>query len=151
MTAGTESGDEAPDIICAENIALLSLLHRVPVRPSIQPIIGVDLRTGRGTRTLAIDRESRLVGALALLTNLSDDSDCVTAASIIENHKDDRLDVLVSVNRAKVRQGGAYLENVASGMRKVLEILSRVSDSTLSFTPMTCNHPAYDQQGMSHI
>ncbi|KAL2757406.1 hypothetical protein ACRALDRAFT_1091729 [Sodiomyces alcalophilus JCM 7366] len=83
MTVSSKSGSNSPDVLSAENTAFLSLLHEVPVTPSAQPLTDLGVRAGQGTRTLSIDREL-----------------------LIENHKDDRLDVLVAVNRAKERDQG---------------------------------------------
>ncbi|ROT37244.1 hypothetical protein SODALDRAFT_192627 [Sodiomyces alkalinus F11] len=127
MTVSTDSGSNSPVVICAENAAFLSLLHKVPILPSTHPVTDLSLGAGQGTRILPIDRESRLAGAVALLTSLSNDSNCITAASIVENQKDDRLDVLVAVNRAKERDQGPYLDKVATGLRTVFEVLARAS------------------------
>ncbi|KAK0616702.1 hypothetical protein B0T14DRAFT_251330 [Immersiella caudata] len=88
-----------PAVACGESIALLSLLHSVPVPPSKNHWDPAN--TTRGGYTLPFKRERRLVGILGFLSSISDDPDHVTAVCVEENSHGESLDVLLAINRGK--------------------------------------------------
>jgi hypothetical protein len=89
---------QAPAITCAENVALLSLLHSVPSLPSSNQMNGLQISQRR--YTLPFDRERSLVGTLAFLANTKDDPDHIPAVCVEEDPDSVSLNVLFAVNKS---------------------------------------------------
>ena len=66
----TTSTPPSPAVTCAENIALLHLLHSVPDKPSHNPIDRLPIP--QNGYTLSLLQERGLAGTLAFLSNLKD-------------------------------------------------------------------------------
>ena len=90
-------------VACAENIALLYLLHSVPAPPSHNPIDSLPIR--QNGYTLSFLRERSLAGTLAFLSNLKDGPDHIPAVCIEEGPDSAFLNVLLAVNKAKPGDG----------------------------------------------
>ncbi|KAE8440473.1 hypothetical protein EG329_007439 [Mollisiaceae sp. DMI_Dod_QoI] len=122
----TPSTLASPAVICAENIALLYLLHSVPDPPSRNPIDCLPVRPN--DYTLSLLRERSLAGTLALLSNLKDGPEHIPAVGIQEDPKSVYLNVLVAVNKARPSDGNEVLQTLKLGFGKIFDLLSRVSD-----------------------
>ena len=110
---------------CAENIALLFLLHSVPVPPFHNPIDNPPIR--QKGYTLSFTRERSLAGTLAFLSNLKDGPDHIPAVCIEETPDSASLNVLLAVNKARPGDGKEVLQSLKSGFESIFELLSRVS------------------------
>lgn len=113
-------------ILCAENIALLHLLHSVPDQPSRNP-------TDRFTNhqdgyMLPFLRERGLTGTLAFLSNLKDGPDHIPAVCVQEDPQSEYLNVLLAVNKAKPSDGEEVLRTLGLGFERIFVLLFRVSD-----------------------
>ncbi|RYP08592.1 hypothetical protein DL764_001827 [Monosporascus ibericus] len=90
---------QAAAITCAENIAILHLLHSVPEQPSSNPV--VDHRSRRTGHTLSFDRERSLTSSLAFLARTTDNPNYIPAVCIEESPEPAaRLNLLVANIRA---------------------------------------------------
>ena len=119
-----------PAIVCAEDIALLHLLHSVPNLPSSNPLDKLPLC--QEGYSLSISDERKLVGTLAFLSNASDDSNHVPAVCLQESSPQLSLDVLLAVNRVEWKDGDQVLQELRRGFETVFAILSsRVSEGEL--------------------
>ncbi|KAE9373333.1 hypothetical protein N431DRAFT_504021 [Stipitochalara longipes BDJ] len=122
----TSSTPPPPAVTCAENIALLYLLHSVPDLPSRNPIDRLPIR--RNGYTLSLLQERSLVGTLAFLSNLKDGPEHIPAVCVQESPKSAFLSALVAVNRARPDDGKEVLQNLKSGFERIFALLSQVSD-----------------------
>ncbi|KIM94598.1 hypothetical protein OIDMADRAFT_172370, partial [Oidiodendron maius Zn] len=113
-------------VIRAENIALLYLLHSVPVPPSRNPIESLPIR--QNGYKLSFLRERSLVGTLAFLSNLKDGPDHIPAVCVEEDPDSVSLNVLVAVNKAKPSDGKEILKKLRIGFERIFALLSKVSD-----------------------
>jgi hypothetical protein len=113
-------------VTCAENIALLYLLHSVPDRPSRNPIDYFP--THQNGYTLSLQRERSLVGTLAFLSNLKDGPDHIPAVCVQEGPKSAFLSVLLAVNKARPGDGKEVLQNLKLGFERIFALLSQVID-----------------------
>jgi hypothetical protein len=122
-------------ITCAENIALLHLLHSVPVPPSHNPVDRFPIQ--RKGYTLSFERERSLTGTLAFLSNLKDGPDHIPAVCVQENPKSAFLNVLLAVNKSKPSDGKQVLQNIKLEFERIFALLSRVPDGKwfMSYTP----------------
>jgi hypothetical protein len=113
-------------VVCAENIALLHLLHSVPVKPSRNEV-GHQPHFHSGNYSLSFDQEQTLASILAFLSNTKNDSNHVPALCIEENPKSDSLDVVLAVNKTKWEDGNEVLRDVKQRLEKIFVILSEIS------------------------
>ena len=113
-------------VTCAENIALLYLLHSVPDPPSHNPIDRLPVRQEGYTPSLL--RERSLAGTLAFLSNPKDGPDHIPAVCVEEGPESAFLSVLLAVNEARLGDGKEVLQNLKSGFERIFALLSRVSD-----------------------
>jgi hypothetical protein len=113
-------------VTCAENIALLYLLHPVPDPPSRNPIDRLSIR--QEGYTLSLLRERSLTGTLAFLSNLKDGPEHIPAVCIEEDPQSAFLNVLLAVNKARPEDGNIVLENLTSGFERIFALLPRVLD-----------------------
>jgi hypothetical protein len=116
----------APAIECAEDIALLYLLHSVPVPPFRNSIDDVSLP--RSGYTLSLEDERNLVGTLAFLSCVEDDPSHIPAICVKENPKLSTLSVLIAVNKATWGDGKQALQTLRRGFEKIFTILSQVKE-----------------------
>ena len=115
-----------PAITCAENIALLHLLHSVPTTPSSNPIDS--LLACRNGYALSFEKERSLADTLAFLSKIENDPNHVPAVCIEEGPKSAFLNILLAVNKAKRDGGNQFLQKLKQGFEKIFAILSRVLD-----------------------
>ncbi|THV44102.1 hypothetical protein BGAL_0733g00010 [Botrytis galanthina] len=118
-----------PAITCAENIALLSLLHRVPVSPSLNPISNLSVRHER--YDLSFERERSLASVLAFLSSISDNPDHVTAVCVEEDHETMSLNVLLAINKAQQNDNSQIQEEMKLGFERIFAGLAQVSDARI--------------------
>lgn len=114
-----------PSIICAENIALLHLLHSVPTLPSSNPLDMSRIRHDGYTLPFAKERE--LVSTLAFLSNAADDPDHVPALCVQEDRGSSSLQILLAVNRLSYNDGSQVLQEMERGFKNIFATMSRVS------------------------
>ena len=122
----TPSTPPSPAVTCAENIALLHLLHSVPDPPSRNPIDRLPVR--QNGYTLSLLRERSLVGTLAFLSNLKDGPEHIPAVCVREGPESAFLSVLLAVNKDTPSDGEGVLQNLKLGFERIFALLSRVSD-----------------------
>lgn len=113
--------------VCAENIALLYLLHSVPTLPFHSQI--ARLQAQQRDYTLSLMRERSLAGTLAFLSNLKDGPEHIPAVCIEEDPDSAFSSVLLAVNKTKPSDGKEALQDLKSGFEKIFALLSQVSDS----------------------
>lgn len=80
-------------VICAEKVALLHLLHQVPVQPSRNETN----HRPRGNYSLSFEQEEKLASVLAFLSNTKNDCNHVPALCVEENLASGSLDVVLIV------------------------------------------------------
>jgi hypothetical protein len=115
-----------PAVTCAENIALLYLLHSVPAPPSHNPIDSLPIR--QNGYTLSFIRERSLAGTLAFLSSLKDGPDHIPAVCVEQDPASASLNVLVAVNKARPGDGKGVLRTLKLGFEGIFALLSEVSD-----------------------
>lgn len=109
---------------CAEDIAFLELLGKVPVPPQHNPYVrpGPDLIG----YALPLRAERHLTSTLAFLSSIEDDSTKITACCVRENIAG--LEVLLAVN-ATSSHNSAYLELVKTGFERIFYLLKKAATS----------------------
>lgn len=122
----TPSTPPSPAVTCAENIALLYLLHSVPDPPSRNPIDRLPIR--QNGYTLSLLQERSLAGMLAFLSNLKDGPEHIPAICVQEGPESAFLNVLLAVNKARPGDGTEVLQNLKLGFERIFALLSRVLD-----------------------
>jgi hypothetical protein len=115
-----------PVIACAENIALLSLLHSVPTLPASNSIDG--FQTPSEDYALSFGEERGLTSTLAFLSSISNNPNHIPAICIEENPNSAFLSVLLAVNKAKRNDGNQFLQTLKQGFESIFTILSHSSD-----------------------
>lgn len=118
--------DLAPAIRCAENIAILRLLHDVPVQPSLREIHLLPGNTTR--RILPLEQENQLTSVLALLSALRDDTRHVTATAFRERSRPQGLEILVAINKASPTDGDEYLKEIKAGLHRIFCEISSATE-----------------------
>jgi hypothetical protein len=127
-----------PAIYCAENIALLSVLHTVPAQPSANPIHRASIkRTGY---TLSLDRERSLSSVLAFLSCTKDDSYHIPAVCIEEGKNKEFLNVLLAVNKNGHDAGNQVLDKLKRDFEKIFSALARVPNGR-TWLSLCLSHP----------
>ncbi|KAJ4286506.1 hypothetical protein N0V90_013206 [Kalmusia sp. IMI 367209] len=116
----------SPAVICAENIALLYLLHSVPVSPSRNEIN--EPRFRHRSYTLSFTEERNIASTLAFLCNTTGNPNHVPALCVEENSDLASLNVMLAVNRAKWEDGKEVLQNMKQNLDKIFKILSEISE-----------------------
>ncbi|KAE8389609.1 hypothetical protein BDV23DRAFT_184213 [Aspergillus alliaceus] len=112
-------------IVCAENIASLSLLHSVPVPPISNPVGPAP--PDKGQYTLSFDRERKLAGTLAFLAHVKDDAEHIPAVCIEEDPDSASLNVILAINKAKAYDGDDVIRRVQQGFDEIFTVLARLS------------------------
>ncbi|KAH7418700.1 hypothetical protein BKA64DRAFT_206828 [Cadophora sp. MPI-SDFR-AT-0126] len=115
-----------PTAICAENIAVLFLLHPVPNPPSRNPIDRFQIR--QNGYSLSLLRERSLTGTLAFLSSLKDGPEHIPAVCVQEDPQSRFLNVLLAVNKARPSDGKEVLQTLKAGFERIFVLLSQVSD-----------------------
>lgn len=123
-------------IISAENIALFSLLHGVPVRPSINKVpsgskslnLPVQLEINRPNYKLPFDTERRLADTLAFLSSIKDDPDHIPAVCVGEDpDENNSLNVYIAINKCRWGDGDGLLQDMMHGFDQIFSILDTFS------------------------
>jgi hypothetical protein len=114
----------SPAVTCAENIALLYLLHSVPDLPSRNPIDRSPV--GPNGYTLSFLQERSLAGTLVFLSKLKDGPEHIPAVCVQEGPQSTFLNILLAVNEARPGDGNVTLQNLKVGFEKIFALLSRV-------------------------
>ncbi|KAG7050182.1 Protein arginine N-methyltransferase 2, partial [Colletotrichum scovillei] len=109
----------AAAVACAENISLLYLLskrHHEPQRnlPSSNPI-------GDKERMLQFSRERSLCGAFAFLSSIDGNPDFVPAVYIEELTEQQRLEIVVAVNKKSRNNGEEVLLDIKHGFEQIFQ------------------------------
>lgn len=119
-----QASSKTPAVVCAENIALLYMLHDVPLPPSKNKIDSVSVLT-RGY-ILSFEQERKLAGALSFLLSISDNPNHVAAVCIEEDHSTDTLRVLLAINKRHPDDGHTILQTLKNGVESVMAPLARL-------------------------
>ncbi|EME89671.1 uncharacterized protein MYCFIDRAFT_127117, partial [Pseudocercospora fijiensis CIRAD86] len=126
-----------PSVICAENIALLHLLHQVPSRPLGN---GVELKSqSYPGYSLPFETERLLASALAFLAGTKDGPDHIPAVCLKEVPTSRSLHVLIAVNKAKWADGELVLGELAKGFQGIFHSLSSATDGKQPGSSSSCN------------
>jgi hypothetical protein len=115
----------SPAITCAENIAILYLLHKVvePQKTNSGPLFGA----GQETRRLCLEQESDLTRTRAFLAGVADDPRHIAALCVEEDEALGGLRVVVAINKTSPDDGSELLATMRSGFRDIFLILEGVS------------------------
>jgi len=110
-------------IRCAENIALLRILHNIPQKRLKNSPSSLAFRNEE--YNLPFDREHHLTGVLAFLSCLKDDPCRIPAVSVRECQEGSsmKLDVLVAVNRKNTGDGKHALRKIVEGFEPIFSHL----------------------------
>ena len=114
-----------PAIVCAENIATLSLFHSIPV-PPISNKVGL-APPDNEPYSLSFGRERKLAGTLAFLAHIKDDAEHIPAVCIEEDLDSFALNVILAVNKAKAHDGDDVIHRVQQGFEGIFKVLARIS------------------------
>ncbi|KAI1170874.1 hypothetical protein F4777DRAFT_567670 [Nemania sp. FL0916] len=115
---------------CAENIALLHLLHDVPELPSANLVSNAQsVRIGY---SLPFKEERNLAGVFAFLAQKEDDPNHIPAVCLRERPKQQSLDILLAVNRSHKGDGSGYLLGIKAEFEKIATALRQVNDHSSS-------------------
>lgn len=121
------SCDRPLSVTCAESIAFLYFLHRVPTPPSDNLIESPP--TGfAGKYTLAFQEERNLASALAFLSSISDNPNHISAVSILDDVTTGSLNILAAINKAKLDDGNHILQQLKDGFEAIFAQLSQAPD-----------------------
>ncbi|PKX96418.1 nucleic acid/nucleotide deaminase domain-containing protein [Aspergillus novofumigatus IBT 16806] len=112
-----------PAIKCAEDIAIASLFHNIPVPPSSNVIHGIS----SGQYVLSLDQERKLAGALAFLAHNREGAEHIPAVCIGEDSATGSLNVIFAVNKANHSDGNNVLHSIQQGFDEIFALLTRVS------------------------
>ncbi|KAJ8109808.1 hypothetical protein OPT61_g7190 [Boeremia exigua] len=113
-----------PAVVCAEDIALLHVLHSVPLLPSSNEIKSSCHREGY---SLSLKQERTLVSTLAFLSSTRDDTDHVPALCLQENPETASLSIILAVNRANWEDGSHVLRNLKTSLEQIFGTLFEAS------------------------
>lgn len=118
-------------ITSAENIALFSLLHDVPVRPSTNKAISsLNLpiqQTSRRNYKLSFDTERRLADILAFLASIEDDPNYIPAVCVGEDQDEKNLNVYIAINKRHWNDGDGLLQDTKQKFEKIFHLLENGS------------------------
>jgi len=111
----------------AESIALLHLLHYVPIPPSSNQYTVTLPDQGY---SLSFRKERDLTNTLAFLSCTTDDPNRIPAVCIRQDIAAASIDVLIAVNKHRANDGSAVLRGLKESFEVIFAILSRVSNRT---------------------
>ncbi|EPE06617.1 hypothetical protein F503_02745 [Ophiostoma piceae UAMH 11346] len=121
---------EIPSVVCAENVAVLSVLHTVPVPLSTNVIDSSLVEKGNASSySLSIEQERHLVGALSFLAGVSDNPNDVAAVCIQEignTSTTKSLQLLIAVNKATANDNNSVVQELKRGYTGVLSLLAEI-------------------------
>ncbi|RDL40955.1 uncharacterized protein BP5553_00934 [Venustampulla echinocandica] len=120
-----ENSRVLPPVICAENIALLSLLHNVVEPRHRNPTDNVEGR--QESRYLSLKIERDLTGTLAFLAGISDHPNHIMALCVEERGSSRGLRVMIAINKRRPECGTEILKTVTKGFQDIFAILARIS------------------------
>jgi hypothetical protein len=120
----------SPTDICAANIAVLDLLHSVPIPPVENSIEGINHR--RHAYSLPFEEERRLTNILAFLSSIKDDYRHIPAIAILEGLQPFKLSLLIAVNKQSHDDGKYDLQQIKAGFDGVFVALSQSPRSEYS-------------------
>jgi hypothetical protein len=106
-----------PAIQCAEDIALLHLLHPVFTPPFDNPVSNTPAR--QEGYTLPFDRERGLASTLAFLSRTKDDPNHIPAVCVAEDTESESLKVLLAVNKSRQEDGNQALQEIKKNFEKI--------------------------------
>ena len=119
-----------PSVVCAENVAVLSVLHTVPLPLSTNAIdLGLVEKSNTSSHTLSIEQERHLVGALSFLAGISDSPNDVAAVCIQETGRTPAaksLQLLIAVNKATANDNNSVAWELKRGFEGVLLLLAEI-------------------------
>ncbi|KAI1129251.1 hypothetical protein F5Y10DRAFT_238557 [Nemania abortiva] len=113
---------------CAENIAMLHLLHGVPEMPSKNPT--TDIQSKQNGHTLPFAEERELAGVFAFLAHIQDDSNHIPAVCLQEVPKKRSLNIILAVNRERPGDGNSYATKIKEGFEKIAAALRDLDDQS---------------------
>ena len=125
-------------IACAENIAILYLLHSVPAPPTSNPVTSSDSQPP-SSYCLPFERERSLCSTLAFISSTNDDPNRIPALCLQECPSEGSLHVLVAVNEAKYGDGLPVLQRIQVGLDRIFAQLSQAPQSEILFRAAPCN------------
>lgn len=136
MVAKATMTPQAAAIACAENIAVLHLLHSEASSrfstlssPFSNPV--EDYHSQRAGYTLPFDKEKSLVGILAFLAHPNDDPNTIPAVCIEENPGAKGIKVLLSVNKASADDGKQILDDLKLRFNGIFALMDQVEGMLL--------------------
>lgn len=112
------------DVACAERIALLHLLHKVPIPRSKNGSSPVSMR--HEGYTMPFDRERQFVGACAFLSCIKADQKKIPAVCVQEVPETQSLNLLVAANKRSANDSREYLREMKAGFERVFQELTKV-------------------------
>ncbi|KAL5116060.1 hypothetical protein ACEQ8H_006072 [Pleosporales sp. CAS-2024a] len=119
------TASQEPAIICAENVALLSVLHSVPN----QPLRNAFNTSKQHTKDyiLSFQDELTLTESLAYLANDADNVNHIPAVCIEQHAETSSLNILLAVNRLNEQSGKHSLQRLKKGFEEVFATLANVA------------------------
>ncbi|RAL12831.1 nucleic acid/nucleotide deaminase domain-containing protein [Aspergillus homomorphus CBS 101889] len=115
-------------IKCAENIAITSLFHNIPLPPSSN----LPDRLPEDQYAFSFDQERKVAGTLAFLAHIRGNADFIPAVCIEEDLTKGSLNVILAINKARVSDGDDVLRCAQQGFDEIFALLARVStDNTI--------------------
>ncbi|KAJ2982645.1 hypothetical protein NQ176_g1247 [Zarea fungicola] len=115
----------SPDILCAEAIAFLHLLHPVPAEPSINPGLQQS-HHNPAAYSLPFNKERDFVNTLAFLSNIGEDPNHVPALCMHETPRLVGSEVIIAVNQTCHGDGLSTLNDIKNGFQRIFHSLSQV-------------------------
>jgi hypothetical protein len=113
-------------LFLAENVALLSQIHKAPAAPDENP----RPQDEDPTRILSLEREVNLTRSLAFICGISNNPNRVVATCVEEVANKNSIRVLVAVNRVGPEFGKEFLARIKEGLEAIFGHLSRVKKGT---------------------
>jgi hypothetical protein len=115
--------DPALVVECAESIAFLHVLHKVPQQPSVNPIPDFQLQQSDG-HLLAFEKERHLASILAFLSSTRTDSKRIPALYVRENQQEMRLEVILAVNEEQHLSGSQARQEMKGCLESISAALA---------------------------
>lgn len=125
--------DGLPQIRCAENIALLSVLGQVPAAPSRNGLGRSPVFSPR--RSLLLQAERDLCSTLAFISSIKDDRNRVTAVCVQEEESSLRVLIAANAQTYGACGDGTYLQAVQAGFEEIFAILRTASTGKSARSP----------------
>lgn len=120
------------DMSCADSIAFLRLLHKVPHPRSANPTPRA-LDSTLGHYVLPLETERNIASSLAFLSSLKSDSERIPALCLEENRELGRIDVLVAVN-SQSGYGSQTLGEIKNGLEMIFGVVNRAIEGMETVT-----------------